>query len=210
MAEQPNEGASNTSRRGKVARLIDSYGLGDLGEELEERWTATGDAHESLRNLAADVNRRILRVAMEAEGIRTVEGEVENLYSLLTEDGVSQAEGTRAVRRLQRAGVDIDSVQRDFVSYQAVRTYLLEERGAEYEPNRDARVDGERRNLEKLVGRVEAVSRSKLERLGRTGQIDLGDFNVLVDVRVICGDCGEQYTVGDLLDSGGCGCSVER
>jgi hypothetical protein len=116
----------------KVARLIGEYGLGEeFGDELERRWTADGDERESLRDLADAFNRRLLESALTAAGASTVSGEASNLYRLLTGDDVSSGMRTEARARLERDGVDVDQLERDFVTYQAIRAHLTEYRDAE-------------------------------------------------------------------------------
>lgn len=57
-------------------------------------------------------------------GIQLLAGEVESLYRLLTADDIGAAEQTCARRRLEREGIDVQSLLSNFVSYQSVRTYL--------------------------------------------------------------------------------------
>jgi hypothetical protein len=97
-----NETDNSSQRRTKVARLIDEHGFGDIGIELERRWTAEGDERMSLRDLADYLNRRLLATAMEEHGMQPLDGEVENVYRLLTANDVSDADRTRVRRRLER------------------------------------------------------------------------------------------------------------
>jgi hypothetical protein len=70
-----------------------------------------------------------LRRHSRPPGDTVLEGEVEHTYHLLTDDEVSSGDRRRAERRLERQGIDIDTLRSDFVSYQAIRMYL--KRGAE-------------------------------------------------------------------------------
>lgn len=193
-------------RTSKVARLVDEYELDGLGAELEHRWTTDGDEHMSLRELADYFNRRLLAAAMEEAGIGVLDGEVENLYRLLTADGISGGDRARARRQLEREGIDTDDLQSAFVSYQAIRTYLVEYRGAEYERDDRNRVERDARSIRQLRGRLESVTESKLERLRDADHVDVGEFRTLVTVNVFCEDCGTQLDVDDLLEGGACGC----
>lgn len=212
MANPPADAANGSGvRTGKVARLIDRYGLDAVGEELVEGWTAVGREHRSLRDLADEFNRRIIREALGEAGFQAIEGEDENIHRLLTDEDVSPGDRTRVERRLERGGIDVGALRDDLVSYQAVRTYLREDRGVEYDPGIEDRLGTERQNLQKLRGRVESVTRDKLGKLRRGDWLSVGRFDVLVNVTVSCRDCGERYDVGELLQSGGCSCStVER
>jgi hypothetical protein len=192
----------------KVQRVIAEYDLEGLGAELERRWTAPSEAdRSSLRELATEVNRRILRAALESGGENPLEGAVDNLYRLLTEEAVSPADRTRAERRLERSDVDVDALRSDFVSYQAVRTYLTEVRGAEYERETPDDLPGRTaERIEQLRSRLVTVAQSKLGRLAEGEDLRLGEFRVTADVQVYCEDCGEQYDVATLLEEGGCAC----
>lgn len=168
--------------------------------------TAPRDERLSLRTLADRFNRRLLERAVSGTGT-TLSGEVENLYTLLTDDDVSEADRTRARRRLKREGVDVKLLA-DFVSYGAIRTYLKDKRGAEYDPeNRDrAAVGGD--NIQRLRGRTAAVTESKLEQLASAGDLRIGDHRTIVDINVLCEDCGRRFDVEELLERGRCGCDV--
>lgn len=196
---------ANSGRPSKVARLVAEYDLEGLGAELEARWTAEDpDERWSLRDLAAYFNRQLLREAMVEAGVQTVDGEVDNVYRLLTDDDVRPADRTRARRRLEREGVDVEALESDFVSYQAIRTYLKSHRDAEYAPDRD-RVASATTTVQQLRNRTTAVVESKLDQL-RDEELTLGDVRVITDVRVVCQDCGAQYDAVDLFDRGGCDC----
>jgi hypothetical protein len=206
MDEPGRSDAETTQPRSKVARLIDRYELDGLGARLEADWTAEGDDRRSLRDLAAVFNRRLLAAALRDADVQTLAADPEPLYRLLTDPDASDADRTQARRQLEREGVDVDALTDDFVSYQAIRSYLTEYRGAEYSPDAD-RVSTDRTTLERLQGRVEAVTGEKVTQLDRAGHLDVGSFRTLVDVTIICEDCGGQYELSRLLDRGGCDCS---
>ncbi|RLM56940.1 rod-determining factor RdfA, partial [Halorubrum sp. Atlit-26R] len=58
-------------------------------------------------------------------------------------------------------------------------------------------------------GRVSAVAESAVSSLANAGELDRGDYDVLVDVRAVCPNCGSDTTVGDLIREGGCSCTTE-
>ncbi|MFC7229719.1 hypothetical protein N0B31_20140 [Salinirubellus salinus] len=193
-------------RRVKVARLIDEYGLEGLGGELERRWTAEDDSRLSLRALANHFNRRLLSDTISRAGVRALDGDADSIYRVLTEDDPSGADATRTRRRLEREGIDVDTLLDDFVSYQAIRTYLTEYRDAEYTRSERDRVEAEKESLQRLRGRTSAVTESKLEQLRAGDHLTLGEFRTIVSTSVVCEDCGGQYEVVELLDRGGCDC----
>jgi hypothetical protein len=193
-------------RRNKVARLVDEYDLDGVGDELEARWTATGDDHTSLRDLAAEFNRRLVATRLDRAGVRLSARELDAVVRSLTDDEITAAERTQLRRRLEREGVDVDALDCDVVTYQAVRSYLRDHRGAEYERDDGDRATTAARAIGKLRGRLVSVAESKLRGLRKTSALTLGEFRVLVDVSVLCTDCGSRYGVSDLLVSGGCDC----
>lgn len=197
-------------RRTKVARLIEGYGLDGIGAELERNWTASGDERMSLRDLADLFNVRVVESAMAEAGMQPLTGEAENIYHLLTGDDVSSGERTRVTRRLERAGVDVEQLDRDLVTYQAVRSYLQRDRGAEYTPDERDRPTVETENVQRLRGRTVTVIEGKLDQLERADDIVLGEGRVLVDINVLCETCGGQYEVEELLDRGGCDCADDE
>lgn len=208
MASSENDAEGTSGRRPKVARLLDEYDLETLGTELERLWTTDTDERRSLRDLADYFNRRLLTVAMAEAGMQTLDGESENIYRLLTAGDVSDADRQRTRRRLEREGVDVDDLLEDFVTYQAIRTYLREYRGAEYTRSNEDRTVAEKTNIQRLRGRIAAVTEGKFEQLRDGGHVDLGEFRVLVDVAVVCEDCGTQYEASELLDRGACDCET--
>ena len=205
MGDADDRPGSGRGRRSKVVRLIEEYGLDSIGDELERRWTADED-RQSLRQLATYFNQRLLERALERVDVRPLDGEVENTYRLLTDDA-RNTDRTRIRRRLERDGLDVEALESDFVTYQAIRTYLRKHRGAEYTPDETDPIEREVTNVQQLRGRVDTVTEGKLEQLRSGGHLDVGSFRTLVDVRVVCEDCNTQFDVVDLLERGHCECS---
>ncbi len=197
----------------KIARLIESYELNGRGEELEQRWIGDGYERESLRSLADRFNSWLLENRMQDAGLTPLDGEVENTYRLLTDEGVSAGMRTQARRRLERAGIDIEELQSDFVSHQAVHTYLTKTRESERPSNKyspEERIERDRETIKRLVSRLTAVAENTVDRLDTAEKVHVGAASVLVDVSVLCEDCGGQYTLDQLLDRGGCDCNLQH
>jgi len=192
----------------KVRRVIETYSLSGLGKELAARWVGEGYERESLRALADRFNRRVLAASMGSAGLSPLDGEVDNTYRLLTDDEVSAGMETQARRRLEREGVDPDTVTDDFVSHQAVHTFLTGDLEVEPPegPSAADRLEGDRETIQRLQSRLEAVSNDTISRLDRAEELTIGSFSVLVDVQVFCDDCGQQSEIGELLAAGGCQC----
>ena len=78
MADEPDP------TRSKVGRLIDEHGTVGLGQELEDRWLGRGYGEQSLRSLAEWFNERLLHRRLVTAGYDPLDGEVSNLYRLLS------------------------------------------------------------------------------------------------------------------------------
>jgi hypothetical protein len=195
-------------RQTKTERLIQEYGLEGIGAELEAYWTGEADERRSLRDLADLFNRRLLRTAAETAGLSPTDAEVRRIHEVLRDGDASAGERIETRRELERGGVDVDALTGDFVSHQAIHTYLRDRRGAEYEREGD-QVERDTETLRRLRSRTTAVSERTLERLRDTGRIDLGAFDVRVDVRVFCEDCGTERDAVELLADRGCACGTD-
>lgn len=209
MSDSGNDPDSDTDTptiNSKVSRVIEQYGLDGQGEWLETHWTGDGVERRSLRDLADAFNRRVLEAAMRDARMEPLESDVESAYDLLTDDDVSSGARVDLRNRLEWNGIDVESLESDFVSHQAIHTYLKKARGVEREePDTDPREKG-LETVERLQGRTQVVTTDTLDRLAKQGVVDLEGFDVFVDVRVICDNCGSQYQVAELIEQAGCDC----
>lgn len=202
MAETTDGRPSN-----KVARLLDEYGLDGLGAELEARWTADGYERMSLRDLAEYFNKRLLERTLIDAGMEALESDVTAMYRNLTDDDVSVGVRTDTENRLEQNGIDVDSLERDFVTYQAIRSYLKEYRGAEYQQLSDEeKIEKDLEIIQRLLTRTLSVTEGRIEKLRETERIDVEDFEVLLDMQILCQSCGTQYSATQFLEEGGCEC----
>ena len=190
----------------KVARVIDEYDLDGMGARLEASWTGDGGERTSLRDLADEFNRSVLEAAIQDSGGTAVSGDVETTYRLLTDDDVSEADRMRKRRELEQDGLDVSRVRNDFVTHQAIHTYLTKYREAEL-PDRSAdRVQRKVETLERLQGRTSVVAESTIEGLVNSEDITDRGYEVFVDIQVVCSECGTGYAIGELIRKGGCSC----
>ncbi len=193
----------------KVGRVLVEYDLEGLGEQMEAKWTGEDTERHSLRELADWLNKQLLEVAMDQAGRQPIDGEVDNVYRLLTGDDVSSGVRTQARKDLEHDGVAIEALERDFVSHQAIHTYLTKYRGARHsspETNDSDRIESVTQAIQRLSHRTLRVTEDNLATLENTDRLDIGSFDVLVDVTVTCQDCGTRYNVVDLLERGHCDC----
>ncbi|WP_436926158.1 rod-determining factor RdfA [Halosimplex amylolyticum] len=205
----PDVGSTAGGPGSKVAALIERYDLVGLGDDLESRWTADGDERMSLRELADYVNESLIAAALRASDTQPVDGVASNYYRLLTSDDVSSGTRIEAENELESRGVDVDQLESDFVSRQAIHTYLTSERDASYEsPDRSdsERADDRLQTVQRLKNRLATVAERVLTELEGSGYLSVGDARVTVLVSVQCRDCGEQYAFADIIANGGCDC----
>lgn len=189
----------------KVDRVSQEYGLDEVDEILRDR-------HEdgtSLRDLETHYNQRLLESALREAGVDVLQGEVENLYQLLTGDDVSAGMRVEAQSRLERHGVDPESIRDDFVSYQTIRTHLRECLAVDTERESTVTPSEAKNTVFKLISRTESVTKRTIERLRSSGHLHVGAVDVTLSLRIACTDCGEEYTFSRLLERGRCSCTVE-
>ena len=155
----------STGRRSKVARVIAEYDLRGLDEELIERWSDDAE-RRSLRELATYFNETVFDAAMRDAGMNPLDGEVENVYQLLTDDEVSRGVQTQTRRQLEREDIDVDDLKRDFISHQAVHTYLTKHRDVRSpssERTTKDRIVSAHETVRRLQSRTVAVTENTLE-----------------------------------------------
>jgi hypothetical protein len=205
MTDDGRSAEESGGRRLKLVRLIDEYDLGGIGAELERRWTAGPEQRSSLRELADYVNRELLEAAVRDVDAQPLSGEIDALYGVLG-DGGSDAERTRVRRRLQREGVEVERLERDFVTYQAVRAYLRDHRGAEYQDVGSSNTEADVESVRRLRGRMSAVLESKVEKLRSSDDVSIGEYRTIVTTSVVCEECGGRYEFAELVERGVCDC----
>ncbi len=191
----------------KVARVIQEYGLDGMGANLEASWTGETGERTSLRDLADEFNEAVLEAALREASVSSLTVDVSSTYRDLR--GESGSSATRARRRLEREGIDVDELTGDFVTHQAIHTYLTQEREASLPTADDDIADRKVETIERLEGRVSAVAESAISSLANADELDRDDYDVLVDVRAVCPNCGADAPVGELIRQGGCGCTTE-
>jgi len=193
----------------KLGRAIDRYDLAGLDEELPARWRGDGYEQTSLRSLADRVNEAILDAALAEAEVDRIDDDATHLYQRLTDDSTSRGTRTQLRNQLETEGVDLDTVESSFVSHQTVHSHLTDCLDVSHRD--DDRTPAERRRDERqrirsLQSRTEAVTTDALDRLDRRDDVDLAEFEIMVDVSVLCRECGRQTELARLVDEGGCQC----
>lgn len=213
MGTEQDESTETThpESRGKVATLLHQYALTGVGTELETLWTADGESRMSLRELAAYFNERLLACKLDETTASTVDGEIENYYRLLTDDAVSSGKRIAAENTLCRQGVDVEKLRDEFVSRQAIHTYLTNERDAEYTPptqSEQDRIESYLESIGRIRSRLAAIAEQSLSQLAHSNPQLGGVAEVSVLVQVQCTYCDTQHPITAFLSNGGCGCDA--
>lgn len=203
--EEPS--TSSGGREPKVQRVTREYELEGMGDWLATQWQGDDGPRQSLRELADEFNRAVLEAALRAADERPLDGEVANLYRLLTDEGVGTAQRTEAETKLERNGLDPDQLRADFVSHQAIHTYLREHRHVQLSESQNGNpTEQASQTIQRMSGRLQSITERALERL--TGdELTLDEPDVLVSVQVYCDECGRQFDVEEVLERGGCDCA---
>jgi len=174
MTSDDDHGKTEPNTNTKAGRLIEEYDRGEgYGGRFERLWTVDDDRRESLRGLADQFNRRLLRAA--------VDGEVDNLYRLLTDD-VSSGNRTEARGRLVESGLNAEQLEQGFMTYQAICSYLGDVRGAEYDHEANKSVSRTNEVVARLRSRTRCVAAQNLEHLVDADEVEMGEFNLLDNV----------------------------
>ncbi|WP_345782492.1 rod-determining factor RdfA [Halorubrum sp. DM2] len=88
-----------------------------------------------------------------------------------------------------------------------MHTYLKRDRDASLPADDRDRHERKVESIEKLQDRLTAVTESTLSSLAAAGELNQAHYDVLVNVCVVCPDCGVDRPVGELLRKSGCGCT---
>jgi hypothetical protein len=191
----------------KVGRIAARHGLVGVHDEFERRWGGGGD--DGVRDLAEAFNRRVLRAGVERAGRTPLDGEVENLYRVLTDDEVDAGSRTQARERLRRDGVPVGEIEDGFVSHQTVYRHLVDCLGVSREPAHEdaaSRIAAWRDRILSLETRLARVTERGIDQLREADAAAVGSFQVYVDVNLFCDDCGRLFTVEEFLDDPRCDC----
>lgn len=188
----------------KVGRVAAEYELSDVDARLVEGW----QGGTSVRRLTEELNERVVAAALDAANVGRAEWRGTPVYEALHTDELTDAEEIEIRRELDRAGVDVEKLSSDLVSHQTVYRHLT---GCLDASKDDERTPEERRETARdtvyaLRQRTELVTESTLETLRSAGVAELGDVEVLVDLRVVCGDCGRSMDFERAITDG-CDCA---
>lgn len=190
----------------KVTSVASRWNFEDVHDELERRWSTEG---ASVRDLTDEFNRRVLRAGFEESDRTPIDGEIDNLYRVLTDDDVDAGSRTQARERMRHSGIPIEEIEKQFISHQTLYRHLRDCLAVSRESGNGTngeRIEEWRERIRALQGRTATVADRGVEQLNAHGAVDIGSFDVIVDINVICNDCGRFYEFDDLLEGGTCEC----
>ena len=193
---------STTGCNCKVDQKAEEYNLADLDENLYYRHQTDG---ASLRDLEEYVNKRILESTLEDVDIVLLDG-VDSVYQVLKNDEISEGKRVEISSRLAHVGVDIEKLERDFVTYQTIRKHLRE--GLDIDTGKSKKLDTAAADtrIQRLQSRSEAVIMETLQQLRRTEKLETGTLDLIMSAYVTCEDCSNSYQLRELLENGKCQC----
>lgn len=193
----------------KAGRVAAQYGFTEkLTGKLGNQWEA--DDGPGLRRLADQFNILVINAARLAAGEPSLDGESELLYRLLTDDEVEAAEQARARRRLEEQGIDPDDLTDAFLSYRTLDRHFknctVRERNISSEP---VTADSVLNRVNALKKRVEQVTAKSITEVAQHTDIGAAgsDIDVIVQISVVCSECGDRMSLRDLL-ADGCNCAT--
>lgn len=174
----------------KVGRVTTEYGLSGTDSRLVAEWRGG----TSVRDLTDELNEGIVESALGAANVGNVEWSRTPVYEALHTDELSEADALEIRRELDRAGVEVERVADDLVSHQTVYRHLTRclDASKDDDASPDERRERARDTVYALQRRTEAVTETTLESLQAADVTDLGDAEVLVDLQVVCNDCGRS------------------
>jgi hypothetical protein len=197
----------NVNRKYKVGDVLATYELADLHDRLPDLWLGESGEEVSLRDLADRINVAIVRAALERAGEDPLDGEAENVYRLLHGDDVSAGVQIQQENRLERTGIDVDTLKSEFVTHQAVHTYLTKGLDISKEStDQTDPIEKHETRIERLRNRLDAVVEQSLADLRKAGELSTGEVDATISIQVYCEDCGTQYELRELLQNGACTC----
>lgn len=200
-----NMDVSNNAHRPKIIRIAGKYDLDQLGEKLEERWTATGDKHYSLRELADYVNTMILESAVNDSEEWPNSQDIEHMYTVLQSENISPGRAKELKRNLNRVGIDVEKVTADFVSHQAVHSYLKKHRKVNYTPEENL-LEEDLETIQRVRGRLTNITESIIDKYQAKNDLTTSDYSVFVDIQIYCEECQEKMALEDYFEEKGCDC----
>lgn len=187
----------------KIDRVTTEYELSEEDSRLVEEW----QIGKSVRKLTEQLNKDIIEAELAAANLGQLEWSRSPVYEALHTDELDNAEEIEIRRKLDRAGIDVEELSFALVSHQTVYRHLTQCLDVSKDDGQtpDERREKARNTVYALQQRTEIVTAKTVKSLQSAGVTDLGDIEVLVDLQVVCGDCGRSMDFETAI-SDGCNC----
>lgn len=164
----------------KVCRVLDKRDMGRYESQLVEQWQSDGPQRKGYRRLAEWLNVTMLRREMDRAGLSTLGNEAASKYERL--EGNDETVAAEVRNDLRNAGVPIDGLESDFVSYGVVRTHLKDCLGEDREFESS---DWERQAIEIATEHATDRVTDAVRSLQSKGEIQsVGDLSIHVSVEL--------------------------
>jgi len=191
----------------KIGRGIETYDCNGLNDELVHEYR---DADASLRDLERVINEAFTTAALEAAGSPT-DRDPADITAILRGDDESKRQQARLETELDQVGVDVDQLQRDYVSFRTVKTHLNEHLGIDTSRNESITLDSAESIIEWAETRCTGVIKRTLQRLSNADEATIGDdFTVNISPRITCHECNSTLTVREFVGNEGCSCGSDQ
>jgi len=188
----------------KIGRITTEYDLSDVNRRLVDGW----QAGRSIRLLTEEFNKNIIETALRTQNVDQSEWNRTLIYEAVHTDELNKTEAIEVRRELERSGVDVEQLSADMVSHQTVYRHLTNclKVSKNDEKTPEERREKARDTVYALQQRMELVTESTIESLQSADVTDLGDVEILVDLQVVCNDCGQSMDFETAIQNG-CRCS---
>lgn len=199
----------------KVGRNIERYDLEGLNDDLH-RERSKNEA--SLRELADQINRQILKKSIEdsdialadvAYGAVSQDEALSAVYETLTSDTIAADREAHVRKRLEQNGVNVKSIESDWVTHPTVRTHLKDCLNIDTSRSVQITPDDAMDTVEWARARCRQIIEQTMSRLVSSGHIEIADSDVAITISIECSECGRTYRLPELLDKRSCACTLE-
>lgn len=187
----------------KVSRARDRYDIDADDATLVADW----QDGTSVRSLARTFNEALIDARLQSVDGSSVAWNRLPVYEAVKTDDLDQSDVIEVRRELERVGVDPDELEADLISHQTMYRHLTSclNATATTEATPEDRREKARDTVYALQRRTTIVTESTMETLQSAGITDIGDPDVLVDVQIVCRECGRSMDFETAL-ADGCNC----
>lgn len=187
----------------KVSRARDRYDIDADDATLVADW----QDGTSVRSLTRTFNEALIDARLESVDGSTVVWNRLPVYEAVRTEDLDQSDVIEVRRELERVEVDPDELESDLISHQTMYRHLTSclDATASTDATPEDRREKARNTVYALQRRTTIVTESTMETLQSVGVTAIGDPDVLVDVQIICRECGQSMDFETAL-ADGCNC----